>query len=198
MAPDLSLYILTRLIPHVPSRSPSPMFIHPLQVYGIIAAQLVLTTLVAAVVVANKSVQQFVVQSWGLQIALLLVSILALIPLYIWRHSHPTNLALLGVWTCIFSGAQAACGLEGGCAGYVQSGCGRQGGEQARSARVRPPCCIQPCLSISACPLPTTPAVTVGMACSFYQPAIVLEALLITAAVVRMCPPCGSLHRCHL
>lgn len=64
--------------------------------YGIIAAQLVLTTLVAAVVVSNRGVQQFMLQSWGVQVGLLLASCLMLIPLYVWRHSHPSNLLLLG------------------------------------------------------------------------------------------------------
>lgn len=41
----------------------------------------------------------------ALQIGLLVVSMLGLIPLYIWRQSHPHNLVLLGVWTCLFSGA---------------------------------------------------------------------------------------------
>ncbi|KAI7842402.1 hypothetical protein COHA_004041 [Chlorella ohadii] len=99
------------------------------KVYGIIAAQLLLTTLVATVVVVNSDVRHFMLAHWGVQIALLVVSMLGLIPLYIWRHSHPHNLLLLGVWTCLFS-------------------------------------------------------VTVGMAVSFYQPVIILEALLITTAVV--------------
>ncbi|EFN57628.1 hypothetical protein CHLNCDRAFT_59619 [Chlorella variabilis] len=99
------------------------------KVYGIIAVQLVLTTMVAATVVMNASVQHFLLQNFGIQIALLLVSILALIPLYIWRTTHPHNLIMLGIWTTLFS-------------------------------------------------------VTVGMTCSFYQPAIVLEALFLTAAVV--------------
>lgn len=99
------------------------------KVYSIIALQLVLTTCVAAFVVFSKPTQHFLLANWGIQIALLLVSMLALIPLYIYRNSHPQNLVILGLWTCIFS-------------------------------------------------------VTVGMACSFYQPEIVLEALLITAAMV--------------
>jgi FtsH-binding integral membrane protein len=74
------------------------------QVYSIITLQLVLTTVVAAIVVANASVQHFLLQNVGVQIALMLVSMLALIPLYIWRNSHPHNLVLLGVWTCLFSG----------------------------------------------------------------------------------------------
>lgn len=73
--------------------------------YGIIAIQLVLTAAVASVVVFNTGVQHFMLRNVGVQIALLLVSILALIPLYIWRQSHPLNLVLLGLWTSLFSGA---------------------------------------------------------------------------------------------
>lgn len=112
------------------------------KVYGIIAAQLVLTAIVAAVVVANSDVRHFMLAHWGiqvsrwcaerptrctrppgalpgagsslaqpgplLQVALLIVSMLGLIPLYIWRQSHPHNLLLLGLWTCLFSGGCAA------------------------------------------------------------------------------------------
>lgn len=99
------------------------------KVYGIISMQLLLTTIVAAAVVASPSAQRFLLANWGLQLGLLLLSMLGLIPLYAYRQSHPTNLLLLGCWTPLFS-------------------------------------------------------VTVGMACSFYPSAIVIEALLITAAVV--------------
>lgn len=77
---------------------------HPPQVYGIIAAQLALTAAVAAVVVANPGVQRFMVQSWGVQVGLLLASMLLLIPLYLVRAKHPQNLLVLGVWTALFSG----------------------------------------------------------------------------------------------
>lgn len=97
------------------------------QVYGIIAAQLVLTTIVAAVVVTQPSVQHFMLRSVGLQFGLLLASMLGLIPLYIYRNSHPANLALLGVWTCLFSGARAGGG-----------GQGKGGGRAARGARSTP------------------------------------------------------------
>ena len=98
------------------------------KVFAIISCQLVLTTVVAAVVIFTPA-KQWLFQNFGVQLALLLVSMLALVPLYIYRTTHPYNLVLLGVWTCLFS-------------------------------------------------------VTVGMACSFYQPEIVLEALFLTAAVV--------------
>lgn len=99
------------------------------KVYGIIALQLVMTAIVAAVVATNVSVQHFLFANWGFHLGLMLLSILGLIPLYIYRQKHPLNLVLLGCWTPVFS-------------------------------------------------------VTVGMACAYYQPAIVLEALVITAAVV--------------
>ncbi len=97
------------------------------QVYGIIAFQLACTTIVAATVVFNHSVQQFVAHSFGLNIALLLCTILLLIPLYIYRQTHPTNLVLLGVWTCMMSGGQAGRGpgqyLKGLCVLHLSS-CG--------------------------------------------------------------------------
>lgn len=75
-----------------------------LQVYGIISMQLLLTTIVAAAVVASPSAQRFLLANWGLQLGLLLLSMLGLIPLYAYRQSHPTNLLLLGCWTPLFSG----------------------------------------------------------------------------------------------
>jgi FtsH-binding integral membrane protein len=101
-----------------------------LQVYGIIAMQLVLTAAVAAVVVLNSGVQHFMLRNIGVQIALLLFSILALIPLYIWRNSHPHNLVLLGIWTSLFSGA-------GGCGGGARLAWDKWDGGQPRQALLR-------------------------------------------------------------
>lgn len=70
--------------------------------------QLVLTTIVAAAVVASPSAQHFLLANWALQLGLLLLSMLGLIPVYMYRHSHPTNLILLGCWTPLFSGGQPA------------------------------------------------------------------------------------------
>lgn len=189
--------------PCVPAPCPAilPPINHP-QVYGIIALQLVLTAAVAAVVVLNASVQQFMLRSVWVQVVLLLASMLALIPIYIWRHSHPHNLVrrrswqggrgrqrrlrcrrffqssdrraplcsqvLLGVWTCLFSG-EAQCGGRGGAARAM----GRTSAATPCHPHRPPP------------PARRCPAVTVGMACSFYQPVIVMQALIITAAVVR-------------
>ncbi|PSC76224.1 BI1 isoform A [Micractinium conductrix] len=99
------------------------------KVYGIITLQLACTALVAAAITSSVSVQHYLSANWGWQIGAMVVSMLGLIPLYIYRQQHPTNLILLFAWTPIFS-------------------------------------------------------VTVGMACSFYAPYIVLEALMITAGVV--------------
>jgi FtsH-binding integral membrane protein len=159
-----------RLAPHLHTAPSFPLRI-TLQVYGIISVQLVLTTIVAAAVVLNANVQHFLLQNVGIQIALLLVSILALIPLYIWRHSHPHNLVLLGVWTCLFSGREPPANHELTHACKDASWC----------------CPVPPRIKPSVVPVVghhSCRAVTVGMACSFYQPVIVLEALFLTAAVV--------------
>lgn len=99
------------------------------QVYGIIAAQLVLTAAVAAFIIFNRPVQQALAASLGAQVLLIILSLVGLIPLYIYKDRHPANLVFLALWTSVM-------------------------------------------------------AVTVGMACSFYQPYIVLEALALTASIV--------------
>ena len=105
--------------------SPAP----PLQVYGIIAAQLALTAVVAAFIIFNPPVQQALAASLWAQVLLILLSLVGLIPLYIYQDRHPANLVFLGLWTTVM-------------------------------------------------------AVSVGMACSFYQPYIVLEAVALTASIV--------------
>lgn len=136
-----------------------------MQVYSIITLQLVLTTVVAAIVVANASVQHFLLQNVGVQIALMLVSMLALIPLYIWRNSHPHNLVLLGVWTCLFSGGW-----------YCQPQVNKAVGLFAQHNNHF---------------LLAAAAVTVGMACSFFEPVIVFEARPHAA-----CAPTTKPKRC--
>lgn len=99
------------------------------KVYGVVGCQLALTTLVAALIYSNHSIQAFFIGNMAIQILLLVSSFVLLIPLFIYKDRHPLNLALLGAWTAVMS-------------------------------------------------------ITVGMACSFYQPLIVLEALALTTGVV--------------
>jgi FtsH-binding integral membrane protein len=99
------------------------------KVFGIVTAQLLLTAAIALIIVLNPSTQQYLASSPGIQIGLMLASMLGLIPLYMYKDRHPLNLGLLAAWTSVFS-------------------------------------------------------VTVGLACTFYAPIIVIQAVFITAAVV--------------
>lgn len=101
------------------------------KVYGIISVQLALTTAIASVFVFSSSLKTFVVtpgNEWFI-LAAVILPFATLVPLYCYRYNHPTNLALLGLWTASIS-------------------------------------------------------LTVGITCSTYSGPIVLEALLLTAAVV--------------
>lgn len=93
------------------------------------ACQLVLTALVATVVVLNSGLRNFLAGSMAVQLMLMLLTLLGLVPLYIYRHNHPKNLIFLGLWTAAMS-------------------------------------------------------LSLGVAVSFYQTAIVLEAVVLTAAIV--------------
>ncbi|KAK9841631.1 hypothetical protein WJX74_009040 [Apatococcus lobatus] len=99
------------------------------KVYGIIAAQLVLTCCTASLFIFSKPVNDFATQSAAFQVAMFILPLIGLIPLYIYQKRHPTNLIILALWT----------------------------------------------MSIST---------SVGMACSFYQPLILLEAVGLTASIV--------------
>lgn len=99
------------------------------QVYGIVSIQLLLTTIVAATVMNVPRLHHMLAQSLAVNILLMVLSIVLMIPLFVYKDQHPLNLALLGLWTAVMS-------------------------------------------------------TTVGVACSFYQPAIVLEALALTTTVV--------------
>lgn len=99
------------------------------KVYGIVACQLALTALVATVVVLNSGLRNFLAGSMAVQLGLMLLTLLGLVPLYIYRHNHPKNLIFLGLWTAAMS-------------------------------------------------------LSLGVAVSFYQTAIVLEAVVLTAAIL--------------
>lgn len=99
------------------------------KVYGVISCQLVLTSIIAAIIMFNRPIQTFFLTSVWLQVLLMVATFALLIPLHIYKTSHPTNVVLLGAWTAVMS-------------------------------------------------------TTVGMACSFYQPLIVLEAVALTAGIV--------------
>lgn len=99
------------------------------KVYGIVGMQLAVTVLVASFIVAHPALQLQLVNNVGIQVFLMVLSILGLIPLYIYKDRHPINLVLLAAWTSVFG-------------------------------------------------------VTIGITLTFFQPAIVIQAVLITALVV--------------
>lgn len=74
-----------------------------LQVYGIVAAQLVLTSIVCATMMANKSLAAFVRATPALHIFVMIGSFAALFALFAYKDKHPTNLAILAVWTFLLS-----------------------------------------------------------------------------------------------
>jgi len=99
------------------------------KVYGILSVQLVLTTLVSAIVVFTPAVTGFLQSnSWSL-IFISILPLILLCPLYYYHQSHPLNLVLLGLFTVAIS-------------------------------------------------------LTVGIVCALTEGIIVLEALILTAAVV--------------
>eukprot|EP00271_Cylindrocystis_brebissonii_P014892 TRINITY_DN36528_c0_g1_i1.p1 TRINITY_DN36528_c0_g1~~TRINITY_DN36528_c0_g1_i1.p1 ORF type:complete len:261 (+),score=48.53 TRINITY_DN36528_c0_g1_i1:267-1049(+) len=99
------------------------------KVYGIIGIQLAFTAAVAAGFMLVPDMKGFLVQNTWFFICAMVLPFITMIPLYIYRHSHPLNLAFLSVWTLAMS-------------------------------------------------------LIVGVACSFERGPIVLEALVLTAAVV--------------
>jgi hypothetical protein len=98
------------------------------QVYGILCCMLLCTTAVCSVMMFDQSVQAFVYANPWVQVLSMVCPLVGLIPLYCYRHSHPLNLALLGIWTATLS-------------------------------------------------------IGVGMVCAAYPTQVVLEALVLTAAV---------------
>lgn len=99
------------------------------KVYGILAAQMILTTIISSVTVLYAPINEVLRGNSGLLLFLLVLPLVLLWPLYVYQQKHPLNLILLGLWTS--------------------------------------------CLSI-----------TVGVSCANTDGKIVLEALILTSAVV--------------
>jgi len=74
-------------------------------VYGILTAQLVLTTLVALCISSSPAAVLFFLSHPIVQLLSFAAPHLLLIPLYAYRQSHPTNLALLAAWTLGLAGS---------------------------------------------------------------------------------------------
>lgn len=73
------------------------------KVYGIITAQLALTALVAGIMMANKPIAAFMKAAPALHIVITISSFACLFALYAYKDKHPTNLAILGLWTFLLS-----------------------------------------------------------------------------------------------
>ncbi|KAM7485173.1 hypothetical protein LguiA_001182 [Lonicera macranthoides] len=99
------------------------------KVYGILAAQMVLTTVVSSVTVLYAPINELLRGNSGLLLFLIFMPLVLLWPLYIYQQRHPLNLIFLGLFTS--------------------------------------------CLSL-----------TVGVSCANTEGKIVLEALVLTSAVV--------------
>jgi len=73
------------------------------KVYGIVGAQLCLTTLVCATMMANKPLAEWVKATPGVGFVAMFGSFAALFALFAYKDKHPTNLAILGLWTLMLS-----------------------------------------------------------------------------------------------
>lgn len=62
-----------------------------------------LTAVVAFSIISSPGTQRYLTQSPGLMIAMMVLSFLLLVPLYMYKDKHPHNLVLLGSWTGIMS-----------------------------------------------------------------------------------------------
>ena len=80
--------------------------------YGILCAQLLLTAAVCSSVMFDSTVADYVFAHPSIQLVSLLLPLVGLIPLYIYRQSHPLNLVLLGLWTGTLSvGVGTVCAM---------------------------------------------------------------------------------------
>ncbi|KAG6593926.1 BI1-like protein [Cucurbita pepo subsp. pepo] len=73
------------------------------KVYGILAAQIVLTTLVSSVTVLYSPINDLLRGNSGLLLFLCFLPLILLWPMYIYRQKHPLNLVFLGLFTATLS-----------------------------------------------------------------------------------------------
>ncbi|KAK3025290.1 hypothetical protein RJ639_044092 [Escallonia herrerae] len=73
------------------------------KVYGILAAQMVLTTVVSSVTVLYAPVNDLLRGNSGLLLFLLFLPLVLLWPLYVYQQKHPLNLVFLGLFTSCIS-----------------------------------------------------------------------------------------------
>ena len=73
------------------------------KVYGILTAQIVLTTLVSSVTVLYSPINDLLKGNSGLLIFLSLLPFILLWPLHVYHQKHPVNLIVLGLFTVSIS-----------------------------------------------------------------------------------------------
>nr|ACG36210.1 transmembrane BAX inhibitor motif-containing protein 4 [Zea mays] len=80
------------------------------KVYGILAAQLLLTTAVSALTVLHPTLNATLSDSPGLALVLAVLPFILMIPLYHYQHKHPHNSVFLGLFTlCLSFSIGVAC-----------------------------------------------------------------------------------------
>ncbi|KAK9289204.1 hypothetical protein L1049_017678 [Liquidambar formosana] len=73
------------------------------KVYGILAAQIVLTTIVSSITVLYAPVNELLRGNSGLLLFLLVLPIVLLWPMYVYQQKHPLNFIFLGLFTVCMS-----------------------------------------------------------------------------------------------
>ncbi|GAV63342.1 Bax1-I domain-containing protein [Cephalotus follicularis] len=73
------------------------------KVYGILAAQLVLTTIVSATVVLYSPLSGLLTGNSGLLFLLCILSLVLIWPLHVYHQKHPVNFIILGLFTASLS-----------------------------------------------------------------------------------------------
>ena len=73
------------------------------KVYGILAAQIVLTTIVSSVTVLYSPVNELLRGNNGLLLFLMIMPFILLYPMYVYQQRHPLNFIFLGLFTVCLS-----------------------------------------------------------------------------------------------
>eukprot|EP00262_Sarcandra_glabra_P009842 TRINITY_DN244_c0_g1_i1.p1 TRINITY_DN244_c0_g1~~TRINITY_DN244_c0_g1_i1.p1 ORF type:complete len:242 (-),score=17.89 TRINITY_DN244_c0_g1_i1:266-991(-) len=80
------------------------------KVYGILSAQLLLTTVVSATTVLYSPINNLLTESTGLALGLAIAPLFLMFPLYYYQQKHPLNFIFLGLFTvCLSLSVGVAC-----------------------------------------------------------------------------------------
>lgn len=93
-----------RLFPEVGGRTENQLrwgFIR--KVYGILTAQIILTTAVSAVTVLYSPITELLRENSGILLFLVFAPFILLWPLHVYKHKHPHNFIFLGLFTASLS-----------------------------------------------------------------------------------------------